>query len=345
VKNIRIPFLVLSVYGIGYQQGVIDYARDPKTKEMTLLGTVFAGVGASASSDRIMDQDARTKQIQRVGNRLTSAAKKHVENEMKRVTNELLEKILSSHGGMSQESLNEVFDKEASENDEVQFWIQAEQHMNGYGEDWQYILIKSKTPNAFVAEILPHRIFITTSMIEKLVDNDDEMALIFGHELSHLILGHVSEENKVETFLHVFEVLLLSLDPTEGVMSLGLMGFLSTIRKALSAAHSQDHERQADELGIKLAAMACYDTKKASEVFRKLYELENESGDTGISSLPLVSFFESHPPSEERYEYLLSESANENSAKYKDDGCGAVTGRFMQILQKVRKNGQEDRHE
>src|SRR5210317_823575 len=49
---IRIPALVLSVYGIGYQQGIIDFAREKETMEAKLLQTVLAGVGCTSREDR-----------------------------------------------------------------------------------------------------------------------------------------------------------------------------------------------------------------------------------------------------------------------------------------------------
>lgn len=48
----RIPFLVLSVYGIGYQQGIMDYSRDPTRMEIKLLDTILAGVGCISIEDR-----------------------------------------------------------------------------------------------------------------------------------------------------------------------------------------------------------------------------------------------------------------------------------------------------
>ena len=46
------------------------------------------------------------------------------------------------------------------------------------------MLIPSEMPNAFVSEILPHRIFITTSLFEKFIESQDELALVLGHEIS-----------------------------------------------------------------------------------------------------------------------------------------------------------------
>jgi hypothetical protein len=104
------------------------------------------------------------------------------------------------------------------------------------GGPWKFLLVESSIPNAFVSEMIPHHIFVTTSMIEHFITNDDEMALIMGHELSHLILGHVSRANQLEAFLRAFEVLLLTIDPTEGAMaSLAFLFVVSSYRSLLGA--------------------------------------------------------------------------------------------------------------
>ena len=154
------------------------------------------------------------------------------------------------------------------QNDEVNLWTKARRHMEG---PWRFVLIPSPMPNAFVSEILPHRIFVTTSMFEKFVSSQDELALVLGHEISHLILGHSSERNSLETSIRTIEILLLSLDPTEGLLSIAFMSFLASIRNAVGAVHSRENERSADKLGMKLTAMACYDTEKGSEVFNKMH--------------------------------------------------------------------------
>ena len=76
-------------------------------------------------------------------------------------------------------------------------------------------------PNAFVSEMLPHKIFVTTGLFDKFVNNDDELAMILGHEVSHLINGHFSTSSNVETWIRGIEIFVLMLDPTEGLLSLG----------------------------------------------------------------------------------------------------------------------------
>ena len=49
---------------------------------------------------------------------------------------------------------------------------------------WRFVLIPTPVPNAFVSEILPHRIFITTALFDKFIESQDELALVLGHEVS-----------------------------------------------------------------------------------------------------------------------------------------------------------------
>jgi Zn-dependent protease with chaperone function len=87
------------------------------------------------------------------------------------------------------------------------------------------------------------------------------------------------------------------------------MSFLASLRGAIGASYSRENERTADELGIKLTAMACYNTREASQVFHKMHLHNIESGMESSSSKVgwggLLSFFDSHPPSDERFRSLL----------------------------------------
>ena len=76
-------------------------------------------------------------------------------------------------------------------------------------------------PNAFVSEMLPQKIFVTTGLFDKFVKNDDELAMILGHEVSHLIEGHFSASSYIESLIRGVEIFVLMLDPTEGLLSLG----------------------------------------------------------------------------------------------------------------------------
>jgi hypothetical protein len=49
VKYARIPFLMVTVYALGRQQGIIECSRNPRLVEDELLRTIFADVGMSST--------------------------------------------------------------------------------------------------------------------------------------------------------------------------------------------------------------------------------------------------------------------------------------------------------
>ncbi|VEU38723.1 unnamed protein product [Pseudo-nitzschia multistriata] len=218
-----------------------------------------------------------------------------------------------------------------NEDPEVKKWITALEHIEGASlqgiENWSYVLISSPIPNAFVTEMLPQKIFVTTGLFDQYVKNDDELAMILGHEVSHLILGHMSASSFYESVVRGAEILILMLDPTEGLLSLGLASFLSNSREAVVASFSRAHEREADELGCRIAAMACYDTKRGIEVLRKMQEREHNSGTASQHNLK-----SSHPPSKERYDDLQALVETQNFSEY--SYCNTLRRRINRALQR-----------
>lgn len=303
IKYVRIPFLVLSIYGLGYQQGIVDYSRDPAAKEQALLDSVLAGVGCTDPNgvDAVTPSSVwkttpkeQTRRVAHVGAKIVAMAQRLVREELKKA-------IAEAKAELPLDSTPEQILQALAQNELVVFWDNANRRLEG---DWSYLLVETNMANAFVSEILPKRIFITTSMFQ-FISNDDELALVLGHEVSHLILGHVSDANMLQTLLRTVEVLLLSLDPTEGLLSMAVVAFLAMIRNALTAAHSRENEHQADDMGIKLAAMACYDTERAAHVFYKMHEHSTESGADSTVNASLFSFLDTHPS---RYVTVLNEN-------------------------------------
>lgn len=366
---LRIPFLVLSVYGIGYQQGIMDYSREPEITEDRLLDTTLASVGCTSFEEKSKvliahegkwsnslskihsihqlrraqdsgnygDNYRRMVMLQHssvVGENIVKAARAFVKGKLTEAVKEAKSQLPP-----------EVLDDERrlyqalEMNEEVDLWTKARRHME---RPWRFVLIPSPIPNAFVSEILPHQIFITTSFFETYIESQDELALVLGHEISHLILGHSSARNSLETSIRTLEILLLSLDPTDGLLSLAFMSLLATLRLSIGAIYSRENERSADELGIKLTAMACYDTRAASHVFYKMHMHNIESGRESSSNTSglgaLSSIFDSHPPSEERFRALLEESEEENRQKYEETSCASLKTIFWDAMKPTAPN-------
>jgi Zn-dependent protease with chaperone function len=351
IRYVRIPVVVVSVYSLGYQQGVIDCTKEPVALQNQILNSILVSTGCKSVDDVhiVSEKDiswhstARHHQVAAVGHKIVSTARKYVENKLEGAMQHVKQKLPPD---ISPETQLRAMEADSN----VQFWYQARLRLEGEAvikQPWQYIFIESAAPNAFVTEILPRRFFITTAML-KVAETPDELAVVLGHEVSHLILGHVSDTNKVETALRTVEVLLLSMDPTAGLLSVFVIGLIYAARRAVSAAYSRDNELQADDLGLQLAASACYDTAAGSKVMYKMHQAAtgmasstdtkrgaavkvdaDTSGDSTAGTV--VRLMDTHPPSLDRWERMQRAAAEgENYTKY--DDCAGISSRFFNAL-------------
>ncbi len=104
-------------------------------------------------------------------------------------------------------------------------------------------LARSKQVNGFAGR---GRVVVTTGLLAE-IRSDDELAIVLGHELAHVILAHPERlaEQKVPR------------------------GFLRGIGRNAARVHLT--EQEADRLGIKLAWAAGYDVKAAIPFWRRFY--------------------------------------------------------------------------
>lgn len=220
--------------------------------------------------------------------------------------------------GDSVESLrrkvSDLHSKQADLERTITRWETAAKKLRG---TWSFIVLKNSTPNAFVTDLAPRRVFVNEGLLDVIQPTDDELGLILGHELSHLILKHSSEHNKLQAFLASFQlILLIFVDPT-GFSSVVIDPLNSSIMKYIENAHGRHEEEEADDLGIQITAMSCMDTKRAANVFAKFADLEEKGG--GGASRWQAAWNHTHPASKDRYLKMLQESEIYNPRSH---GCG-----------------------
>jgi Zn-dependent protease with chaperone function len=332
VKATRVPILLTALYTLGYQNGVVETVRNPLKIQQGTFEEICASfgvthgnqvsiVGDKAKDPRLSrigwmrgyeerDIDKQTEKVAAIGREIIQAARQYVRKQLGEATRLAREELK-----VEEDELSKVdFIRKLNENEDVKTWTQALERIEGFSvdgiENWQYVVIDTSVPNAFVSEMLPQRFFVTTGLFAEFVNNDDELAMILGHEISHLIMGHNSKSNVIEFLFRGLEITLLMLDPTEGMFSLMVASFLASSRDAMVAAHSRSNETEADELGCQLAAMACFDTLRGSKVFLKMNQFEEAQG--GAKN----NLMSSHPASEGRYEFVKQLSEDENLSKY-----------------------------
>jgi Zn-dependent protease with chaperone function len=366
LRYIRIPVLVISVYSLGYQQGIIDCIKEPMALQNQILNGILLSTGCTSMDDvDVIDDEhikyhsfRRSDQVAIVGHKIISAARNIVESRLQNAMMVVKAKLPTDI--TPEQELQAM-----SADPDVQFYYNARLRINGEQIDksiWQYVFIKSSTPNAFVTEVLPRKFFITTAMLQ-VATTPDELAVVLGHEISHLILGHVSSANKVETLLRTIEVLLLSMDPTAGALSVLVIGAIYAARRLVSAAYSRENEVQADALGLEIAASACYDTVAGCKVMYKMHHVAHGTSQVSAkdskipdvvdaetlkapssSSSAIVRLMDTHPPSLDRYETMLVTAQNgENYTKYIN--CANMSRRLFNALWGTKNQSTHDAKE
>lgn len=348
VKLVRFPFLLVAISSIGYQRGVIDAIRNPMKLQQGSFEAMLMEFSVESSEDveivtergvrsrfdtplgslgggNVKTSNPRSEKIALVGREIVKSAQVYVRKNFQDAVKKAKDRLVNDETYISEQELAKLLNDDA----DVQFWVAALEHVEGASlqgiQNWSYVLIPSPIPNAFVSEMLPQKIFVTTGLFDKFVNNDDELAMILGHEVSHLIKGHFSSSSYVESLIRGVEIFVLMLDPTEGLLSLGIASFLSSSREAVVAAFSRTHEAEADELGCRLAAMSCYDTRHGIEVYRKMQDAAVNDG-TALKQ----NLMSSHPSSQERYDTLQRLVETQNFSKY--NYCNTLRKRIARAL-------------
>ena len=155
-------------------------------------------------------------------------------------------------------------------------------------KEWNYTVVDDKKmPNAFC---LPPNHVIVFSGLFKFTKDDDELAAIIAHEMSHILARHAGEK--------------LS-DHAVGTLSISILDYLfgggwSLLelgkKIGFDLVNSRGMEREADEIGIHLLGAACFDVTKAANVFERM---EKQMGrDENLPAVP--EWVSTHPSYKER---------------------------------------------
>ena len=144
-------------------------------------------------------------------------------------------------------------------------------------KSWKIIVVDSDVINAFV---LPNgEIFVMTGMLEA-AQNDDELAGVLGHEIAHVLLKHPAEQLSFSGFASIFNLIIITLlwtvIPTDATAI-----FLNLIESKLQdilihLPYQRDLEKEADCIGLYLAARACFDVRKISNFWKRMDKLEED---------------------------------------------------------------------
>jgi predicted Zn-dependent protease len=160
---------------------------------------------------------------------------------------------------------------------------------------WEVNVITSKDVNAWC---MPGgKMAVYTGLIQQLKVTDDELAAVMGHEIAHALREHgrerASQQMAQSTVIGIGAALL-------GIGDAGasLVSIVADVTVGLP--YSREFEREADRIGVELAARAGFDPRAAVTLWEKM-------GKAGGGAPP--EFLSTHPAPENRARDLTDYAA------------------------------------
>lgn len=143
--------------------------------------------------------------------------------------------------------------------------------------EWEFVLFENDTPNAFA---LPGgKVGVYTGLF-KIAQNDDELAVVMGHEIAHVIARHGAERYSQTVATSaigvVIDTALANQDESTRKLALAAYGAGTTVGVLLP--FSRLNESEADEIGLVYAARAGYDPRAALPFWRRMKEASEGKG-------------------------------------------------------------------
>ena len=168
--------------------------------------------------------------------------------------------------------------------------------------EWKIIITDSLAPNAFVHGMLPRRVFINVGLLNHFCKNDDELAAVLGHELSHVLLCHSENRMIINLLQSVVTAAIISVLDFTGLFGLIFeIGAFGKLLQWQNASYSRTNETEADQLGEYIATTACYQPSGAVQVWENatVFEKVVNNGEARVAG-----FLDSHPLSTERATHM-----------------------------------------
>lgn len=162
----------------------------------------------------------------------------------------------------------------------TQSWNERAKNWN-----WGVVLIRSKEINAFC---MPGgKIAFYTGILEQLKLSNDEAAMIMGHEMAHALREHSREQMAKNAATQI------GISLGSQLLGLGEVGNMAAQMggKLLSLKFSRNDERDADLVGLEIAARAGYSPSAAVSLWQKMTQATGGGG---------IGFLSTHPTGPDR---------------------------------------------
>jgi predicted Zn-dependent protease len=157
-----------------------------------------------------------------------------------------------------------------------------------------------RTPH-FNATMGPNGVMQVWTGLLLRVENEAQLAFVLGHEIGHYRRRHSIQRWRDARLKGDVVAFFKLLTDAAGVGFVGPLADLVALGSVF--AFSRDHEREADDIGLRLMTTHGYEPAEAPRIWELLLK-EREAGE---QPTPLI-FFATHPPTEERIATLRARS-------------------------------------
>ncbi|WP_222564157.1 M48 family metallopeptidase [Novilysobacter antarcticus] len=137
---------------------------------------------------------------------------------------------------------------------------------------WDVSVIQSDEANAFC---LPGGKMAVYTGLMPITQTEDAMAVVMGHEIAHALLRHgsqrMAQQNLVQMGQIAASMAVDGMDPQQQQAVMAALG--AGAQYGLILPYGRNHETQADQIGLMLAAAACYDPRAAVPLWERMSQL------------------------------------------------------------------------
>jgi predicted Zn-dependent protease len=153
---------------------------------------------------------------------------------------------------------------------------------------WEVNVEKNDQLNAYC---MPGgKIMVLSGMMDKLKATDDELAAVIGHEISHALREH-GRERMSQAYVQQFGLQALAAFVTGSAGAALAQGAGMGSQLFFALPNGREQEREADKMGLELAARAGYNPDAAVTLWQKM-------GAQSKDAPP--EFFSTHPANQNR---------------------------------------------
>lgn len=147
-------------------------------------------------------------------------------------------------------------------------------------QSWEVNVFEDDSPNAFA--VPGGKIGVNSGLLD-VAKNQDQLAAVLGHEVSHVLARHSNERASADAATNL---------ALQGVAASGVVGDPATSQSAralfgafglgarygLILPYGRSHESEADLMGLDLMAQASFDPRQAVEFWRNMDAAAAKSG-------------------------------------------------------------------